>query len=241
MKTTKTCLFAVMALTTLTLNAYPVEDIVAENGIWLTLTNTGTQIAHSATMIGQQAALVQSAYAQISNFKLGDVNTMADAMNAANKASSLGTALSSDAGKSIDKINKMTKDQDNPDGRLGAIDSVLDTAKATFQFTSEQGDYMAKNINTMDEIRKAGGDVAGTTAAIQAGNQLATQTNQQLQALDRSIGQQSRLMAAQIAAEQSAKKAQQERMKKIAESLGNIGEDTYKGETVNIPSWKFSG
>lgn len=219
----------------------PVEDLTTETGVWATLGKMGIEIEHSTTMVAQQAALVQSSYAQIKNFDFKSPNNMADAMNMANQASRLGSSLSSNADQSIGQINDMTKDQDNPEGRLKGYDTVLDTAKATFKFSEEQSQYTQKNIDSLNAISNAGGDVAGTTSAIQAGNEIAIQTNQQLQALDRSIGQQSRMIAAKNAAEAAQRKAQEERMQKISDSIRNVGSDQYKGEKVDIPAWKFNG
>ena len=219
-----------------TTQAMPVEDFTTEEGTWANFGQIVSTAASDAHQVAQGYTQIMLLNDQIKNLNLKNVNNMGSAFQAMSQASKIGDSLVSDSSAGIDKINKWTADQKNPEGRLSALNSVMDTAKATLAVSDKQSQFLKQEAQDVQSIDSASSQVSGMTQAVQASDQLLSHTNAQLQSINTTLAQQNALNAAQAAQRAAEDKAITNHEKTIATTLMNVGKNSYSGGDVPTSS-----
>ena len=219
-----------------TTQAILVEDPTTEMGTWANFGQIVSTVASDAHQVAQGYTQIMLLNDQIKNLNLKNVNNMGSAFQAMSQASKIGDSLVSDSSAGIDKINKWTADQKNPEGRLSALNSVMDTAKATLAVSDKQSQFLKQEAQDVQSIDSASSQVSGMTQAVQASDQLLSHTNAQLQSINTTLAQQNALNAAQAAQRAAEDKAITNHEKTIATTLMNVGKNSYSGGDVPTSS-----
>ena len=214
------------------LYAMPVEDFTTEMGTWANFGQIVSTVASGAHQVAQGYTQIMLLNDQIKNLSLKNVNNMDSAFQAMSQASKIGDSITYDSSAGIDKINKWTADQKNPEGRLSALNSVMDTAKATLAVSDKQAQFLQQEAQDVQGIDSASSQVSGMTQAVQASDQLLSHANAQLQSINTTLAQQNALAAAQAAQRAAQAKAITNHEQSIATGLMNIGSDSYSGDSV---------
>ena len=213
-----------------------VEDPTTEMGTWANFGQIVSTVASDAHQVAQGYTQIMLLNDQIKNLNLKNVNNMGSAFQAMSQASKIGDSLVSDSSAGIDKINKWTADQKNPEGRLSALNSVMDTAKATLAVSDKQSQFLKQEAQDVQSIDSASSQVSGMTQAVQASDQLLSHANAQLQSINTTLAQQNALNAAQAAQRAAEDKAITNHEKTIATTLMNVGKNSYSGGDVPTSS-----
>ena len=219
-----------------TTQAILVEDPTTEMGTWANFGQIVSTVASDAHQVAQGYTQIMLLNDQIKNLNLKNVNNMGSAFQAMSQASKIGDSLVSDSSAGIDKINKWTADQKNPEGRLSALNSVMDTAKATLAVSDKQSQFLKQEAQDVQSIDSASSQVSGMTQAVQASDQLLSHANAQLQSINTTLAQQNALNAAQAAQRAAEDKAITNHEKTIATTLMNVGKNSYSGGDVPTSS-----
>jgi conjugal transfer/entry exclusion protein len=213
-------------------NAMPVEDFATEQGVWTSFAQVVNTATNTAQQVSQGYAMIGMTQQQLKNFDLQNINNMQDAFSKVNQATKVGNSIVSTSSDGINVINDWTRDADNPDGRVSALNSVMDTAKATLNVAGQQAEFMKQEAGDISNISNASQTVSGQTQAVQAGNQLMQHLNGQVQSVNSSIQQQNALIAA-AEAQRTAKAMQYEKYSKtLGQYVRNLGSPDYVGQTV---------
>jgi|TARA_R110002167_G_scaffold184717_1_gene385210 hypothetical protein len=213
--------------------AYPVELVGTGNaGIWASFAKDVTTAMNTTHQIAQGYTMINNTRQELKNFSLGNINNMQDAFKSMSAASKLGSSLVNDSSAGINKIDQWTASPKSPTGRLDALNSVLDTAKATLAVSGKQADFLQKEDQDVQQIDTSSSSVSGTTSAVQAGDQLMSHMNAQMQSVNTTLAQQNALDAAEAAQRAAKAKGITNHEQKVAATLMNVGNSKYSAGSV---------